>query len=245
MPRQRAGAAETPSPRARRSARPHNSALMKFAMPPEEQPDRRRRAGEVAERQDRDVALPAEQHHRGDAAEEAAVERHAAVPQFQDLERMRGEIAPDCRTAHSRCRPPRMMPSVTHSTKSSKSSSVSGAGAAPQLLRADQRARIEPAEQDADDIGERIPADGERPDLRPAPDRWRGRAGRERAGMVTSALSAVSIAAKHRWLSSRSATVNGYPSADALPARAAWPESTATGLAGAHPDRHSSASIPL
>src|SRR3977135_318502 len=35
---------------------------------------------------------------------------------------------------------------------------------APQRLRAHDRARIEPAAQDTHDIGERIPADGERPD---------------------------------------------------------------------------------
>ena len=33
----------------------------------------------------------AEQHHRGDAAEEAAVERHAALPQFENLGRVLDE----------------------------------------------------------------------------------------------------------------------------------------------------------
>ena len=36
--------------------------------------------------------------------------------------------------------------------------------AAPQRFVADQRAGIEPAEQNADDIGERVPADRERTD---------------------------------------------------------------------------------
>jgi hypothetical protein len=36
---------------------------------------------------------------------------------------------------------------------------------APQRLRADQRAGIQPAEQYSDNIGERIPADRERADL--------------------------------------------------------------------------------
>ncbi len=35
--------------------------------------------------------LQAEQHHRGDAAEKAAVERHAAFPQFENLGRMLDE----------------------------------------------------------------------------------------------------------------------------------------------------------
>ena len=34
---------------------------------------------------------PREEHHRQDRAEEAAVERHAAVPQREDLERVLGE----------------------------------------------------------------------------------------------------------------------------------------------------------
>ncbi|MGY4379817.1 hypothetical protein ACVWZ3_007456 [Bradyrhizobium sp. i1.3.6] len=38
-------------------------------------------------------------------------------------------------------------------------------GAAPQALFLQQRARIEPAEHDAADIGQRIPADRERTDL--------------------------------------------------------------------------------
>jgi len=35
---------------------------------------------------------------------------------------------------------------------------------APVALIADQRARIEPAQQNADDVSQRIPADGNRPD---------------------------------------------------------------------------------
>ncbi len=38
-------------------------------------------------------------------------------------------------------------------------------GRPPDRLVADQRLGVPPAEEDADDIGQRIPADGERPDL--------------------------------------------------------------------------------
>ena len=62
-------------------------------------------------------------------------------------------------------RPPRMMPSVTHTMKSSKSVDRHRRRPAPRRPRADDRARIKPAEQDAGDIGERVPADRERPDL--------------------------------------------------------------------------------
>ncbi len=83
---------ETPSPRARRPARPHNSPLMKLAMRPRNSPIGADRAGDVAERQDRNAALAREQQHGDHAAGKAAVERHAAVPQLHDLERMRGEV---------------------------------------------------------------------------------------------------------------------------------------------------------
>ena len=39
-----------------------------------------------------DAAPPREQHHRRDAAGEAAVERHAALPELENLQRVRGEM---------------------------------------------------------------------------------------------------------------------------------------------------------
>ncbi len=93
MPRPAARRWETPSPTARRPARPHNSPLMKLARRPRNMPDRSDRAGDVAERQDRNAALAREQHHRHHAAGEAAMERHAAVPQLHDLQRVCDEDA--------------------------------------------------------------------------------------------------------------------------------------------------------
>ena len=58
----------------------------------EEQADRRHRADDIAERQDRNAAAPSEQHHRHDAACKAAVERHAALPELQDLQRVLGKM---------------------------------------------------------------------------------------------------------------------------------------------------------
>src|SRR6202022_3520765 len=52
---------------------------------PEKQPDRADRGGDIAERQDRKMVLAAEQYPRGHAAEEAAMKRHAALPQLKDL----------------------------------------------------------------------------------------------------------------------------------------------------------------
>ena len=72
--------------------RPHNSPLMKLAMRPRNSPIGATAGGDVAERQHRNAALQREQHDGDDAAGEAAVERHAAVPQLQDLDRMGGEM---------------------------------------------------------------------------------------------------------------------------------------------------------
>src|SRR5258707_13462135 len=60
-------------------------AVDEIGQPPEKQPDRADRGGDVAQRQDRKVVLPAEQYHRRDAAQEAAMERHAALPQLENL----------------------------------------------------------------------------------------------------------------------------------------------------------------
>ena len=65
---------------------------MKFARRPRNSPIGADRAGDVAERQDRDAAPAREQHDRQHAADEAAVERHAALPQLHDLGRVRGEM---------------------------------------------------------------------------------------------------------------------------------------------------------
>src|SRR5262249_45067551 len=59
----------------------------------EEDPARRHRAGDAATRQPRNAAQRGEHHHRQHAAEEAAVERHAAVPELEDIERMRDVMA--------------------------------------------------------------------------------------------------------------------------------------------------------
>ena len=102
MPRQRPAAREHHSPGHVGRATP-KLGVDEIRQPPEQQPDRRDGAGDVAERQDRNAAPAREQHHREHAADEAAVKRHAALPQLHDLGRVRRRNAPDCRTARSRC----------------------------------------------------------------------------------------------------------------------------------------------
>ncbi len=54
----------------------------------EEEAEGHRRRDHVEQRQDRDASRAREQHHGEDRAEEAAVERHAAVPDRDDLDRV-------------------------------------------------------------------------------------------------------------------------------------------------------------
>ena len=107
--------------------------------------------------------LPAEQHHRGDAAEKAAMERHAALPQFEDLggmldeerqiveQHIAGAAAED-----DADRDPE--DEIVHLQQRDRRRP------APQPLVLDQRAGVDPAQHDAADIGQRIPADRDRPD---------------------------------------------------------------------------------
>ena len=129
----------------------------------EEQPDRGDRRRDVAERQHRNAAVAREQHDGDDAAGEAAMERHAAVPEFEDLDRVRGEVrqiveqhvAGAAAENDAERDPDHEVVEVEHGERRR---------AAPQPFRSDDGARIEPAGDDADDIGQRIPADRERSD---------------------------------------------------------------------------------
>ena len=59
---------------------PPKLAVDEIGEPAQKQSDWSDRGGDVAEREDRDVMLAAEQYDRRDAAQKAAVERHAALP---------------------------------------------------------------------------------------------------------------------------------------------------------------------
>ena len=147
----------------------------------EKQPDGRRRAGEVAERQKRDVAKPRKQKDHDQTADEAAVERHAALPELEDFERVLDEIrqiveqhiagaaAEDDAQGH----PQHEVVEVDDGERS---------GPAPQALGLDQRPCIQPAEQDADDIGERVPPNRDRPEADQHRVECRKRNGEKRHG---------------------------------------------------------------
>src|SRR5438067_6009841 len=103
---------------------------------------------------------PAREHDHGDDdADEAAVERHPAMPEENDLAGMaeiigsivEDDIADAAAQHDAQDRPADEI--VEH-----------GGRQRAQLLGR-ECARVAPAEEDAEDIGERIPADGKRSDL--------------------------------------------------------------------------------
>jgi hypothetical protein len=60
----------------------------------EQDSDGSRRRANVADGEDRDLGLPRHIPDRQACRDQSAVKRHAAVPQFENLERMRGIIRP-------------------------------------------------------------------------------------------------------------------------------------------------------
>ena len=68
--------------------RPQSSPLTKLASRPKNSPNGTDAADHVDQPPQRDAAPAGEQHHRQNGAEEAAVERHAAVPHREDLQRV-------------------------------------------------------------------------------------------------------------------------------------------------------------
>src|SRR5689334_12084748 len=60
-------------------------AIYEIGESPEKKPDRPHRTGHVAEREYGNAAASGEQHHREDAADEPAMEGHAALPDLNDL----------------------------------------------------------------------------------------------------------------------------------------------------------------
>src|SRR5215831_15254795 len=104
-----------------------------------------------------------EQNYGEHATEKAAVKRHAALPQLQALQRMGGEIA---RIVEQHVADPPPEDDAERHPQHEVVVVGDGHGyrRAPEPLAPDDRARKEPTQQDADDVGESIPADGDRPE---------------------------------------------------------------------------------
>src|SRR5215475_8386513 len=85
------------------------------------------------------------------------------MPELQALQRVRGEIA---RIVEHYVADPSAQDDAERHPQHEVVVVVDGQWrrTGPQLLAPDDRARIEPAQEDADDIGKRIPANGEGPE---------------------------------------------------------------------------------
>jgi hypothetical protein len=124
----------------------------------EKQPDRHRCANDVGERQSRDAAPAGEQPNCGNHAERAAMERHPAVPQVERLQlvfevvaRLVEQDIADAAAEHDGERRPYQ-------------EIVDIIAPHPARRAVGQCQAIPPAEQQAGDIGQRIPANRERSD---------------------------------------------------------------------------------
>ena len=139
-------------------------AALQAAQAAEAQAERDRRRDHVNQGPDRNPARTGEKHHGEDRAEKAAMERHAAMPEGDDLDRVVGEagqiVEEDVADATAKNDAERSIDDEVVD--------IDGlhrrACRAPQRRRGNQALGVPPSEQDADDIGERVPADGERAD---------------------------------------------------------------------------------
>ena len=176
--------------------------------PPQEKPDGRRERAEIEYGQGRDVIAAGKQKGPDRRADQAAMKRHAPLPDLQYVERMAcvvgGVVEEDIAE-----------PSPDDDPKSAIDEQVvdtcraRAVAAIPIRVVRDDAADDEPAEDQTRDIGERVPADGQGPPLHQdgidgrkrqderrhtrapdAPGSWRGQ-GRARRPQRTARLSGV------------------------------------------------------
>ena len=83
----------TPCPRAASVTRPQSSPLMKLPRRPAARPSGTSGATKSIRSHQLTLLAPGDERHRRQHAEEAAVERHAALPDREDLQRMREVVA--------------------------------------------------------------------------------------------------------------------------------------------------------
>ncbi len=127
--------------------------------PAEEQPDRHDHGDAVAEGQRVQPLLTAKQQGRDDHAERPAVERHAALPHHQRLERSLRVVS---RFIEQHVAQPPAEDDAKRRPGDEVVHLPLGAGPGRRL---DDAPGDAPAQHDAGDVGERVPADRERPEL--------------------------------------------------------------------------------
>ena len=158
MARQRTAAREHHGPGDVARAAPQ-LAVDEVGQPAEEQADRRHDGQKVAQQERIGLVAQREDDGGDDDAQKAAVERHAAFPQGQDGERVR-EVEARLVEQHV------AQPAAQDDAQRRPQQEVVDLGRRHHLGRLlAQPADDLPADDQARDIGQRIPADGERPEL--------------------------------------------------------------------------------
>src|SRR5262249_18292029 len=125
----------------------------------EEQPNRRCRGYRIRQMEKAQIVPAREERHRQDHADETAMERHAATPEGQDLKRVlqvESEIVKNDVAE----------PSAQHDTEHGPGYEViQHDGGQRAFASPGQASRVAPADEYPDDIGQGVPADGDRTDL--------------------------------------------------------------------------------
>jgi hypothetical protein len=139
--------------------RPPQLAIDEVGDAPEEQADRHHRRRPVPEEERVQLVAAREDEGGDDHAQRPAMEAHAALPDHQRLERMEQVVAGPVEQHVAK-------PATEDDAQGHPGHVVihllGGAGARPGLY---QPARDAPAQHDAGDIGQGVPADGEGTDL--------------------------------------------------------------------------------
>ena len=150
------GAGEDDRPRHAGDAAPQ-LAVHEIGEPAEEQPERRAARDIIGDAQRRQAVAPREPQDADHRAQRAAVERHAALPQLQRPQRLAqhgGIVEQDIGD-----------PAAQNDAERRVEHEI--VGMAPRHRRArpvDQLHQVPPADEDAGDVAERIPADLQRPE---------------------------------------------------------------------------------
>ena len=129
------------------------------------EPDRHAGRHHVEQGPGGDAALEREQRHGEDDAEQAAMEGHAALPDGEDVERMR-DVARQVVEQHVAC-----APAQHHADRRPDDEIVEVLGLhrqmaiRPQARGGDETFGVPPGEQDAHDIADAVPVHRQRSDL--------------------------------------------------------------------------------
>src|SRR5690349_19199173 len=140
--------------------RPANQlAIHEICDPAEEQADRRRSRDQIAEREGTELLAARIQHDRDNHADEPAMERHAALPDLEDLEWI---VEVEARLPEQHLSQPAADDDSDRDPEH-QIIELRARDAVRRELR--QPDAVAPGEQDAKDVGQRVPSNGNGADL--------------------------------------------------------------------------------